>query len=435
MSSSLERLLSNPYRQQREKLELLQTNWRAELERLDDAALYETLRAIRKALNSKKLRAQVDTFIGALRRDGDPGAAPLPKPTRLADPVVERAELPDPHRNPHFEAKLAADPRDAATYLVYRDWLESQGFVHDGRVTLGPLDNCEDMLGDLEWRHGFIRAATVRYTLARFNGERPDVRIEQALAWLLDDPGPGRFVERLTIGLAMHDANEYAGVCRAIGARLRPALLELVIGDFSSEECELNWTSISDTSSLWPAVPRLRKLQLRAGSMRLDGIDLPELRELETVTGGLPAEALAAIANADWPKLERLSLQVGLAEQGAADDVRLVEPLLAGIKLPALKHLGLCNCEFTDELCERLANAPILPQLRSLDLAQGTMSMAGVEALLRTPQAFAGLERISVGYNYLPDEARALLETLGPAIDFDWQREAEGRGRYASAYE
>ena len=437
MSSSLDRLLSNPYRTQREKLDLLQTNWRAELERLDDDALHETLRAIRKGLNSKKLRTQVDAFIGALRRDGADGSAPLPKPARadappLATADVERAE---PHRNPDFEAKLAADPRDAATYLVYRDWLEGQGFVHEGRVTLGPLSNCEDMLDELEWRQGFIRAATVRYTLARFNGERPDVRIEQALAWLLDDPGPGRFLERLTIGLARHDANDYAGVCRTIGARLRPALLELMIGDFTSDECELNWTSINDTSLLWPAVPRLRKLHLRAGSMRLDGIDLPQLRELETTTGGLPPEALAAIANAHWPRLERLSLQIGLAEQDAATDVALVEPLLAGTKLPALTHLGLCNCEFTDELCERLATAPILPQLRSLDLSMGTMSMDGVQALLRTPEAFARLERISVGYNYLPEDARALLESLGPAIDFDWQREDEGFGRYASAYE
>lgn len=437
MSSLLDRLLSDPNRSQREKLDLLRTNWRAELERLDDEALLDSLRAIRKGLNSKRLRTHVDAFIGALRRDGADGSAPLPEPARVDAPSITPAdgEPPNPHRNADFEAKLAADPRDAATYLVYRDWLEGQGFVHEGRVTLGPLRDCEDMLDELEWRQGFIRAATVRYTSARFNGERPDVGIEQVLEWLLDDPGPGRFLERLTIGLARHDDNDYTRVCQIIGARLRPALLELMIGDFSYEECELNWSSIHDASRLWRALPRLRKLHLRAGSMGLDGIDLPQLRELETTTGGLASEPLSAIANANWPELERLSLQIGRADQDAATDIELVEPLLAGTKLPMLRHLGLCNCEFTDELCEQLGTARILPQLRSLDLSMGTMSMDGVQALLRRREAFAKLERIDVDDNYLPEQARALLESLGPTIDFGSQRVDAGAGRYASAYE
>lgn len=436
MLSSLDRLLSAAYRSQREKLEILQTNWLTQLERLDDAALYECLRAIRKSLNSKKLRTQVDAFIGALRRDGADGSAPLPKPAPVDAPsITPAADDRERHRNADFEAKLAADPRDAATYLVYRDWLEGQGFVHEGRVTLGPLRDCEDMLDELEWRQGFIRAALLRYTSERFNGERPEVRIEEALEWLLDDPGPGRFIERLTIGLARHDGNDYTGVCEVIGARLRPGLLELMIADFSYEECELNWSSIHDASRLWKAVPRLRKLHLRAGSMGLDGIDLPELRELETTTGGLASEPLSAIANAKWPKLERLSLQIGLGHQDAATDVELVEPLLAGTKLPALRHLGLCNCEFTDELCARLGTAKVLPRLRSLDLSMGTMSMAGVQALLRSREAFAKLERINVDDNYLPEQARALLESLGPIIEFGSQRENTGDRRYASAYE
>jgi hypothetical protein len=211
-------------------------------------------------------------------------------------------------------------------------------------------------------------------------------------------------------------------------------LTELSLGDFGYEECELNWAEISDTKTLWPAVPRLRKLWLRAGTMQLDGIDLPELRELETITGGLPPEALAAIARADWPKLERLSLQIGCGHQDAATDVTLVEPLLAGARLPALTHLGLCNCEFTDELCERLASAAILPRLRSLDLSMGTMSIVGVQALLRSPAAFRHLESICVDDNYLPDDAEELLETLGPRIEFGEQREDDG-DRYASAYE
>jgi hypothetical protein len=179
----------------------------------------------------------------------------------------------------------------------------------------------------------------------------------------------------------------------------------------------------------------LRKLSLRAGSMRLGPIELPELRELVTVTGAMSDETLRTIANANWPKLERLSLQIGLGSEGASTDVDLVAPLLAGTKVPVLTHLGLCNCEFTDELCHRLASAPILPRLRTLDLSMGTMSMAGVDGLLRSRQAFAHLEWICVDDNFLPDEAQALLDTLGPRILFGGQRHDDGRGRYASAYE
>src|SRR5690606_5863501 len=263
-----------------------------------------------------------------------------PKSSKPADPAPKIDDA--AHKNPELEAMIAANPRDRDSYLVYRDWLESRGFTQGDRVTLGPLADCDDMLDELDWYHGFIRAARVRYTLDRFNGVRPNVSVEQALEWLLDDPGPGRFVQRLTVGLVLHDDNDYGGVCRVIGARPRPALEELSLGDFGYEECELNWTSISDASPLWASVPRLRKLWLRAGSMGLDGIDLPELRELETVTGGMPPQALAAIASADWPKLERLHLQIGCGHQDAATDVALIEPLLAGTRFPALTYLGLC---------------------------------------------------------------------------------------------
>ncbi|HLT35150.1 MAG TPA: hypothetical protein VK034_02670 [Enhygromyxa sp.] len=356
-----------------------------------------------------------------------------PKSSKPADPAPKIDDA--AHKNPELEAMIAANPRDRDSYLVYRDWLESRGFTQGDRVTLGPLADCDDMLDELDWYHGFIRAARVRYTLDRFNGVRPNVSVEQALEWLLDDPGPGRFVQRLTVGLVLHDDNDYGGVCRVIGARPRPALEELSLGDFGYEECELNWTSISDASPLWASVPRLRKLWLRAGSMGLDGIDLPELRELETVTGGMPPQALAAIASADWPKLERLHLQIGCGHQDAATDVALIEPLLAGTRFPALTYLGLCNCEFTDELCERLAGSAILPRLRHLDLSMGTMSMAGVQALLRTPRAFAHLEGICVDDNFLPDEAIPLLDSLGPPIEFGAQREDVDGYRYASAYE
>lgn len=52
---------------------------------------------------------------------------------------------------------------------------------------------------------GHLRALQQRAT---------QVSIEQVLGALLDDPGPGRLIERLIIGLALHDDNDDSGVCR-----------------------------------------------------------------------------------------------------------------------------------------------------------------------------------------------------------------------------
>lgn len=439
---SLADLLSDPNRTQREKLEILRVAWRGELERLDEGGLYDALRSIDEAITSKKLRTEVLLLIAELRRDGAAGSAPLPereaKPSASAGSgpatgsASERSEI----RNIELEERLAAAPRDYQTWQVYRDWLESRGLTHEGKLALGRLAECDDMLSEVEWRHGFIRRARLRYTFARFNRERPQLALALPLAWLLDEPGPGRLIESLTIGLARHDENHYGEVCAAIGARLRPCLAELAIGDFDYEECELNWSTLGDASPLWPALPNLRSLWLRAGNMvTLGDIVLPELRRFETVTGGLSAAALRSIAAATWPKLERLHLQIGRADEGAASDVELVAPILAATGLPALVELGLTNCEFTDELCERLVAAPIVRQLRRLDLSMGTMGIEGARALAEHPQAFAHLEQIVVDDNYLPDEARGLLAPFGPALVFGSQRAEGDYGRYASAIE
>lgn len=441
--SALERLLGSRDKTQREKLAVLADAWGSVFARMSDDELLICLRLIHKAINSKKLRTRRDALIAALRRDGAGPGAPLPKPRPeqappAASPANATADTSGAGAgpfNPALEAEIAADPGARAPYLVYRDWLEERGLVIDGRVTLGPLADADDMLGELDWQLGFIRACRLSYSSARFNDERPELSIEDALAYLLDVPGPGRFVQRLTIGLARHDDNDYGGVCKVIGARPRPALRELFLGDFGYEECELNWSTIGDAAPLWPALPRLRKLTLRAGAMTLDAIDLPELRELSTVTGGMPATALAAIASARWPKLERLDLQVGVSHQGAATEVSLVDPLLAGAECPELRELGLTNCEFTDELCARLPSAAILPQLRTIDLSMGTMTMVGARALARHPQAFAHLSGLVVVDNYLPDEALPLLEQLGVPIVFGEQRRERDGRRYASAYE
>lgn len=73
-----------------------------------------------------------------------------------------------------------------------------------------------------------------------------------------------------------------------------------------------------------------------------------------------------------------------------------VVPLLQSPRLPKLRSLGLCNCEFTDELCSALLESPLLPRLRSLSLKMGTMTEAGATALIAGylfPDSVAALQR------------------------------------------
>jgi len=369
-----------------------------------------------------------------------------------------------------LEAAIAADPDAREGYLVLGDWLQERGDPRGELIAigaelakspfdaamqrnhaahlaahpelLGPLQGCLDVVTELDWYCGFIRGCRVAYTKDRFNAPSParrkpgdleDVAIADVIGWLLDDPAPGRFLQHLVVGLVRQDANQYDTITEVLARRPRPTLRSLTLGDFARDECELNWSDLGDLSRLWAAVPELERLVLRGGTMGLGGIQLPVLQELTTITGGLDAGSARAIADAEWPALTKLSLQYG-PESDAGFDA--IAPLLAGAHLPRLRHLGITNFGDTDAVCEALPRAAILPRLAVLDLSMGTMSEAGLAALLRDAGKLAHLERIELDDNYLPATARARLAAVLPNVRFGTQRELDdGEQRHASAFE
>lgn len=451
---------------QREKLEQIRAAWIERLTDVPDAEIELVYRAVKKAVNSKKLKAEREALVAELQqivaaRPPRP-AAELPALERTAEVTVPAGLDPE---EAAMVAAIAADPEARAPYLVYADWLQGRGdprgelivIQHElnkspgnkkmlraqeellevhGAAILGPLAGCMDMLEQVDWYMGFIRGCKLRQTMDRFDGDLEDVPVLQVLAGLLD--GPGRFIQRLTVGIVLMDDNNYGGVCELIGAQPRPTLRSLYLGDFDREETELNWSSIGDASPLYAALPNLRELTLRSGGMTLGAIELPELRAFTTVTGGLDDAAARAIAAASWPKLERLSLQFGPARTGdATGDVEVVRPLLAGAGLQRLTHLGITNCDFTDAVCAALPGAAILPQLEQLDLCMGSMSDAGAAALAAHRESFAQLKLLDVDDNFLTAAGLQLLEGICAEVHVGDQRTAEGdpAQRYASAYE
>ena len=287
----------------------------------------------------------------------------------------------------------------------------------------------------LRWRAGFISSAFVAYPGDEWEWETGDedddgpeeVEVGKLLTQLLDVPA-ARFLTGLTLGVPQSPEdgeNDYEPVLKRLvkhpaAARLR----QLYIGDFTQEQCEVSWMNLGDLSKLWPALPRLRSLTLRGGSeMKLGAIDLPELRELTIITGGLDRKNLAAICAARWPKLEKLELWLGDDGYGANTTPDDLEPILRGDAFPALRHLGIRNSEIIDAIAALLPDAPIVKRLEALDLSKGTLTDAGVEALAARKGALAHLTRIDLSDNYLEKSDR-LATSLCKQVRTKPQRQA-----------
>ncbi|MEJ7597152.1 MAG: hypothetical protein WKG01_04515, partial [Kofleriaceae bacterium] len=328
-------------------------------------------------------------------------------------------------------AALAKAPAHAAMRRAHREHLTT----HASRI-LGPLASCEDVVTEVDWHMGFIRACRVASTSARFNRELlPDVAIADVMGWLLDEPGPARFLQRLTLGIVKLDGNCYREVTDVIARKPRPSLRTLFVGDFGSVDTELNWSAIDGISALWPMVPNLRELTLRSGTIEIGPIDLPQLERLTTVSGGFAAAEVAHLAAASWPSLTDLSLQFGRGHEGAATDVAVVDPILAGTRVPRLRALGLTNQEFGDAVCERVVLAKVLPQLGSLDLSMSTLTDDGARILHAHAAKLRHLESLDVSENYLTADGCALLASVARTVITSHQRTVRHGDRQALAYE
>ncbi|MFI9535610.1 STM4015 family protein [Nocardia fusca] len=200
-----------------------------------------------------------------------------------------------------------------------------------------------------------------------------------------------------------------------------PQLRALFHGDITWEENEISWIRPGPAAELLRAYPALRELGIRGS----EGLVFPPTahRHLETLTiqsGGTPRDVLRGVAASDLPALTTLDLWLGTSEYGGDGEVADLAPILAGDRLPALRHLGLRNSEIQDDICTALAAAPVLARLHTLDLSMGVLTDRGATALLGG-QPLTHLKRLDLHYNYLSAEiCDRLRETLEPAgVDLD----------------
>ncbi|WP_062211069.1 STM4015 family protein [Streptomyces sp. NBRC 109706] len=194
------------------------------------------------------------------------------------------------------------------------------------------------------------------------------------------------------------------------------ALRAVFVGDIVAEEAEISWIYQSRVSDLLEAFPALEELGVRGGtSLSFSPVRHESLRRLVVETGGMPAEAVRGIAASDFPALVHLDLWLGTPDYGGDAEIGDLEPFFSGVRLPALKHLSLCNSVLQDEICAGIAAAPVVARLESLDLSMGVLTDEGASALL-TGQPLTHLTSLDLTHHYISEPLLTRLrETLEPA--------------------
>jgi len=381
-----------------------------------------------------------------------PAAAPADRDRRYAELAAEAATL-------AAGAKLAAprmpvDPRDAAVldaiddvegYRIFGDHLQGQGDVRGEYVALAIAQPKEAkayakrhaaaLLPDelrapsieLTERWGFVERARLFTPEVWDDEDGTEARVPERLGTLLGHPA-ARFLKSLTFGILTGVDNDYSSIVKALQKAPIPSLRELFIGDFESEETETSWSAIGDASKLWPALPNLEVLKLHSGSMKLGRLVLPKLRSLEIFTGGLTKDNLRSVEKSTLPALERLTLYFGQERYGCDIARKDLAPLLHSDRFPRLRHLGLVNTGFADELVGHLHRVPLVAQVESLALGLGTLSDAGARTLATYARGFAHLRELDLGRSYLTPAGIKILKKALPGVKLDTSRQRYREG-------
>ncbi|QNE73647.1 leucine-rich repeat domain-containing protein [Streptomyces finlayi] len=269
--------------------------------------------------------------------------------------------------------------------------------------------------------------------------EDEDRTWEEEFNAFLDEVDPAG-VRALIIGQwgESYDKDSSYPVGLVVAAADRLTSLEAVfVGDLVQEEAEISWIEQSDVTALLTAFPRLEVLGVRGGTgLRFPPVKHESLRGLIIETGGLPVEVIRGVQDSELPALEMLELWLGVSAYGGDATVADLQPLLSGTRFPALRHLGLRNSELQNEIATAIASAPVVAQLRTLDLSSGTMGDEGAAALLEG-QPLTHLDALDLHHHFLGEpmerRVREALEPHGVRVDLSdrntpWDnRGAEGR--------
>ncbi|WP_433179176.1 STM4015 family protein [Actinoallomurus sp. CA-150999] len=192
-----------------------------------------------------------------------------------------------------------------------------------------------------------------------------------------------------------------------------PALRALFLGDITEDLCQISHIIQGEVTPLLDAFTELEEFGVRGQEeLSFPAVRHERLRKLVMQTSAMPVEVVRGVAASDLPALEHLELWLGASEWGGHYEVADLAPILAGTRLPALKHLALRNSELQDDICKALATAPIVARLDELDLSMGELTDDGVTALVAAGQSFTHLKSLDLSHNFLSTGMRTYLKEL-----------------------
>jgi len=286
---------------------------------------------------------------------------------------------------------------------------------------------------ELAWQHGWVHTAWLdAWYPDEASSDAPSAAI---LDGILASPAC-RFLRALRFRQTVTDYSPlYERFLHRLAKDVPPTLRTLVIGDFRFEPgyrsmgTEMSWIGIGNLAPLVKKLGALTTLIIQGGTTRseqplkLGALHLPALRHFELRSGGLDRASIRAVCKAHWPKLERLALWFGDPDYGAQGRLADITSILAGDGLGNLRHFGLCNSTFADELCAALPRAKILRRLATLDLSMGVLTDDGAAHLLRHRDAFAHLERLDLSACFVTAEMQRRLGDLCRDVRMERQRD------------
>lgn len=354
--------------------------------------------------------------------------------------------------DPQLEAAIVKGDEDG--YMVYGDWLMEQG---DPRGALAAIRGDDKKQQAKASAAAFKNRAYFYGPLAVYTVEKPDrhsavdarwkqgwidwLRLSAVSSWrdnqlavsdcselirLLPAVTSARLVRELVIGCPrVEDEFFFGGTLEALAkaAPSLPNLRRLVLGDFTYEDSELSWSHFPAPKDLWKHFGRLEYLKIHAGNIGLGKLDLPELRELWIESGGFDKSNLAELLKGDLPKLETLNFWMGKDNYGCDIRPKDLAAFIEGLpkKFPKLKHLGLANSQWGNEIAPLLVKAKIVRQLETLDISRSHLTDEGIKVYAAAKDAFKHLKSLDVSRCLLGNEGKKLAKALCKDVQLDGQ--------------
>ena len=344
---------------------------------------------------------------------------------------------------------IAREPEALDAYVVYADWLQQHGALRGDLAALQAasseqaddevlgaaardhlrahatyyLGEVRDLLDsphvELGWRCGFLSSVVFKPWPGTDESDLGPAAGEVFAALLRLESA--RFLTRIAVDSEMRVG---LGFVSEVVQRAAPATLRrLWIGDRMPSTLAAR-CQMGDLSGLWSAVPGLLELGLTGQPSALGTLALPQLRHatlwLSAASDAERTRLMRAVAEADWPRLERLRVWDGHSPA-------LVASLLARDDLVTLGDVGIINCAFADHACALFAEAPLAPQLTRISLARGALTDAGAHVLLANRAAFPNLETLDVSSTLLSSGMVEALRRVVPTVISDHLR-VGGRG-------